>query len=72
MGNINFSKKDENEARNVIKYLLELFKNKNVHSDHLIIYQFIIFYGTMFLDTKEALSLVAQMQDVFEPDKTLN
>ncbi len=72
MGNINFSEKDENEARNVIKYLLELFKNKNVHSDHLIIYQFIIFYGTMFLDTKEALSLVAQMQDVFEPDKTLN
>ena len=52
--------------------MLELFKNKNVHSDHLIIYQFIIFYGTMFLDTKEALSLVAQMQDVFEPDKTLN
>lgn len=72
MGNINFSEKDENEARNVIKYLLELFKNKNVHSDHLIIYQFIIFYGTMFLDTKEALSLVAQMQDVFEPNKTLN
>ena len=72
MGNINFSEKDENEARNVIKYLVELFKNKNVHSDHLIIYQFIIFYGTMFLDTKEALSLVAQMQDIFEPDKTLN
>ena len=72
MGNINFTDKDENEARNAIKYLVELFKNKNIHEDHLIIYQFMIFYGTMFLDKKEALSLVAQMQDIFEPDKTLN
>jgi predicted dithiol-disulfide oxidoreductase (DUF899 family) len=72
MGNISFSDKDEKEARNAIKYLVELFKNKNIHEDHLIIYQFMIFYGTMFLDKKEALSLVAQMQDIFEPEKTLN
>jgi hypothetical protein len=72
MGNINFTDNDTNIARNAIKHLLELFKNNSIHDDHLVLYQFMIFYGTMFLDKKEALSLVAQMQDVFEPDKTLN
>lgn len=72
MGNLNFSKIQEDEARKAIKHLINLFKDKKVHEDHLVLYQFMILCGTMFLDKKEALSLVLQMQDIFEPDRTMN
>lgn len=72
MGNINFSEADENEARKTLKHLVELFKTKNVHPDHLVIYNFMIFYGTMFLNKEEAINIIHEMQDIFEPNKTLN
>ena len=73
MGNITFSKFEEEEARKTLKLLLKLFKEKNIHEDHLLIYQFIIFYGTMFLETKEALDIIYQMQSLMESkEKTLN
>ena len=72
MGDIKYSGKDQIEARNALKYLVDLIKSKNIHEDHLIIYQFMIFYGTMFLEKSEALNIVKEMQDVFEPDKTFH
>lgn len=73
MGNIKYSKLEEEEARKTLQLLLKLFKEKNIHQDHLLIYQFIIFYGTMFLDKKEALEIIYQMQTLMESkDKTLN
>jgi hypothetical protein len=73
MGNITITEKDKKRVYEIMNVLYKLFVEKEIRSNHVEIYDFVIFYAPLFLEKKEAIEMMNKFQALFEKEgKTLN